>query len=65
MFSIEINLENLFDDILLPTSTTQTTVPLVTNHPVMVTKPLQSGDLNSSLNQLINNLDIKDHSRIR
>ena len=31
----------------------------------MVTKPLQSGDLNSSLNQLINNLDIKDHSKVR
>jgi len=30
----------------------------------VVTKPLQSGDLNSSLNQLIDNLDIKDHSKI-
>ncbi len=63
-------LENFFDDILQPTSTSTSTtnkntntVPPVTTVPV-VTKPLQSGDLNSSLNQLIDNLDIKDHSKI-
>jgi hypothetical protein len=58
-------LENFFDDILQPTSTSTSkiTVPLVPNNPV-VSKPLQSGDLNSSLNQLIDNLDIKDHSKI-
>jgi len=28
------------------------------------TKPLQAGDLNSSLNQLLENLDIKDRSKI-
>ena len=28
------------------------------------TKPLQTGDLNSSLNQLLENLDIKDRSKI-
>jgi hypothetical protein len=58
-------LENLFDEILQPTSTStnKNTVQLVTNNPV-VTKPLQSGDLNSSLNQLIDNLGIKDHSKI-
>lgn len=58
-------LENFFDEILQPisTSTSKSTVPLVTNNPV-VTKPLQSGDLNSSLTQLIDNLDIKDHSKI-
>jgi hypothetical protein len=59
----------LFDEILQPTSTATSTnkntytVPLFTTAPV-VTKPLQSGDLNSSLNQLIDNLDIKDHSKI-
>jgi len=57
--------QNFFDDILQPTSTSTTkpTVPPVTSNPVAV-KPLQSGDLNSSLNQLIDNLDMKDHSKI-
>ncbi len=69
LFFNDIYLENLFDDILQPTSTltststSKSTIPLVTNNPV-VSKPLQSGDLNSSLTQLIDNLDIKDHSKI-
>ncbi|UJR10253.1 hypothetical protein I4U23_014463 [Adineta vaga] len=62
--------QNLFDDMLQPTSTSTTKptnpMPLFPNNQNIppVTKPLQTGDLNSSLNQLIDNLDIKDHSKI-
>ena len=60
----------LFDDILQPTSLssgkTTSTAPLFANNQNIPTaaKPLQSGDLNSSLNQLFENLDMKDRSRI-
>ncbi len=66
-----IILANFFDDILQPTSAssnknTTTTAPLFnTNQNIpTTTKPLQAGDLNSSLNQLLENLDIKDRSKI-
>jgi len=64
-----VYLENFFEDILQPTSTnpTTSTVPLFTtnqNVPPVTKPPLQSGDLNSSLTQLIDNLGIKDHSKI-
>ncbi|CAF0866472.1 unnamed protein product [Adineta ricciae] len=61
---------NFFDDILQPTSLssgkTTSTAPLFANNQNIPTaaKPLQSGDLNSSLNQLFENLDMKDRSRI-
>ncbi|CAF1145829.1 unnamed protein product [Adineta ricciae] len=61
---------NFFDDILQPTSLssgkTTSTAPLFANNQNIptATKPLQSGDLNSSLNQLFENLDMKDRSRI-
>ncbi|CAF3562657.1 unnamed protein product [Adineta steineri] len=65
---------NVFDDILQPNSsstststnnTTDTYSLFPTNQNVLPSlKPLKSGDLNSSLNQLIDNLDIKDHSKI-
>ena len=60
---ISFSLANLFDDILRPTSTSLTSI----NNPqaTTVTKPFQSGDLNSSLNHLIENLDMKDHTRVR
>jgi hypothetical protein len=43
-----------------------TTTPFFNNNQNIptTTKPLQSGDLNSSLNQLLENLDIKDRSKI-
>ncbi|CAF0845233.1 unnamed protein product [Adineta ricciae] len=71
-FSAPAPSQNMFDDLLQPVPTpTPTTKPMMTmplfptnqNIPPVV-KPLQSGDLNSSLNQLIDNLDIKDHSKI-
>jgi len=61
---------NFFDDILQPTSMssgkTTSTAPLFNNNQNIPTstKPLQAGDLNSSLNQLLENLDIKDRSKI-
>jgi hypothetical protein len=62
---------NFFDDILQPTSMSTaknntTTTPFFNNNQNIptTTKPLQSGDLNSSLNQLLENLDIKDRSKI-
>ena len=64
-FKMTFVLENSFHDILQPISTSRnnSAIPLVTSNPV-VSKPLQSGDLNSSLTQLIDNLDMKDHSKI-
>ena len=61
---------SFFDDILQPTSMSSnkppSTTPLFANNQSIptTTKPLQAGDLNSSLNQLIDNLDIKDRSKI-
>ncbi|CAF3711130.1 unnamed protein product [Rotaria sordida] len=61
---------NFFDDILQPTSMSSnknisTTPVFTTNQNIpSTTKPLQSGDLNSSLNQLLENLDMKDRSKI-
>ncbi|CAF0758331.1 unnamed protein product [Rotaria sp. Silwood1] len=61
---------NFFDDILQPTSMSSNkntpSIPLFTTNQNIpsTTKPLQSGDLNSSLNQLLENLDIKDRSKI-
>jgi len=64
---------NFFDDILQPTNVTSgksTTNPsgsslfATTSNIPPAGKPFQSGDLNSSLNQLFENLDIKDRSKI-
>ncbi|UJR35619.1 hypothetical protein I4U23_028369 [Adineta vaga] len=61
---------NFFDDILQPTSLSSgknaSAAPLFSNNQNIptTTKPLQSGDLNSSLNQLLENLDIKNRSMI-
>lgn len=43
-----------------------TWVPIPTNNPntSSVTKPLQSGDLESSLNKLVDHLNIHDHTKI-
>jgi len=66
----KIILANFFDDILQPISVSSnkntTTAPLFNNNQNIptTTKPLQAGDLNSSLNQLLENLDIKDRSKI-
>lgn len=47
------------------TKTPSTTPAFATNQNIpSTTKPFQSGDLNSSLNQLLENLDIKDRSKI-
>lgn len=57
---------NFFDDILQPTSgsnSISTSKSNISNLPV-VNKPLQSGDLNSSLNHLLEHLDMKDHSKV-
>ena len=72
--SFLITLANFFDDILQPTSMSSgkntSTSPLGSNNEnipsssLTTTKPLQSGDLNSSLNQLLENLDMKDRSKI-
>ena len=68
--NLDAFLANLFDDILQPTfmstNKTSSTVPLVTNNQNIphVAKSLQTGDLASSLNHLIENLDMKDRSKI-
>lgn len=46
---------------------TTSTMPAFTNNNQSIpvaTKPFQAGDLNSSLNQLLENLDMKDRSKI-
>ncbi|CAF0978793.1 unnamed protein product [Rotaria magnacalcarata] len=61
---------SFFDDILQPTSMSSnknpSTMPLFTNNQSIsaTNKPFQTGDLNSSLNQLLENLDMKDRSKI-
>ncbi|CAF1399862.1 unnamed protein product [Rotaria sordida] len=61
---------HVFGDVLQPTSisTNKNTnsIPLLTNNQKIptVTKSFQSGDINSSLNQLIDHLNIKDHTKI-
>ncbi|CAF0946094.1 unnamed protein product [Adineta steineri] len=61
---------NFFDDILQPTSVLSgnntSTAPLFSNNQNIptTTKVLQPGDLNQSLNQLFENLDVKDRSKI-
>lgn len=59
---------NLFDEILQPTSTSMvmplSVAPTVQAVPMIPTSTVNKGDLNSSLNHLLENLDIKDHSKV-
>ncbi|CAF2374273.1 unnamed protein product [Rotaria sp. Silwood2] len=61
---------NVLGDVLQPTSVSTnkntSSIPLLTNTQKIptITKPLQSGDLNSSLNQLIDHLNVKDYTKI-
>jgi hypothetical protein len=50
----------------MSSSKNTSTAPLFANNQSIptTTKPLQAGDLNSSLNQLLENLDMKDRSKI-
>ncbi|CAF1927216.1 unnamed protein product [Rotaria magnacalcarata] len=57
---------NVLEPTSLSTIKSANSTPLVIDHMItpLVTKPLQTGDLNLSLNQLIDHLDINDHTRI-